>query len=188
MDKLILDMKKWNKIEYFFEMLILILTIIGLSLGVYSIEEEIFSFDGVMDQNVKIINIIVALSIVIFIFFICCKKRKKKNILLSKGKIVKAKFSKNEFKFGVRRYDHSYYVVGYLVEDNRTYRFNCKVLDFCSEGLEIFNEIKKRGTFPQISVLVEETNYNNYEMKVFDFLNETLEMNKDIVDEIRYRL
>ncbi len=188
MDKLILDMKKWNKIVYFLEMFVLILTITGFSLGIYSIEEEIFSVDGVMDQNVKIINILAVLSIVIIIFFICCKKRRKKKLLLSKGKIMEAKFSKNEFEFGIRRYDHSYYVVGYLVEDNCTYRFNCKVLDFHSEGLEIFNEIKKRGRFPKISVLVEEANYNNYEMKIFDFLNETLEMNKDIVDEIRYRL
>lgn len=61
----------------------------------------------------------------------------------------------------------------------------CEVLDPNYLGLKIFNEIKARGVFPNISILVDKNNYNNYEIQIYDFLNTTLEMNEEIVKAFR---
>lgn len=186
MDKLILDMKKWNRINYYENLVLLILAIMAFLMSIYLYEKIIFDDDTGLPPYLIVINILVVLIVAALTISFIIKKRNKRTSLLFNGKIVTANFSKNEFRFGFTRYYHTYNIVGYFVEGNHTYMFNAKVIDHSVYSLKIFNEIIKRGKFPPIPVLVEESNYNNYEMKVYEFLDETLKINKDIVDDIRY--
>ena len=180
-------MKKWNTINFYENLILLILSITALSMGIYLIEREIFYYDGIgMNPYVTLINIIVVLIVVGLTIRIIINKYDKRKSLLCNGKVVAANFSKDEFMFGFARYTHGYRITGYLLEDDYTYMFQCEVLDRNIETMMILDEIKKRGEFPPLPVRVECGNYNNYKILVFDFLNETLEMNKEIVDDVVY--
>lgn len=186
MNKQVSNMKRYNIISFYEQLFILILGIVGLSMGVYVFEKEIFYYDDTgMNPYVTGINILTVLIVATFIISFIVKKRNKRKSLLSNGKIVTANFSKDDFMFGVARSHHAYRINGYLVEDGHTYMFQCDVLDRSMETMMILDEIKKRGEFPPLPVLVERGNYNNYEIQAYDFLNETLEMNKEIVEDKR---
>lgn len=58
-------MKKWNTINFYENLILLILSITALSMGIYLIEREIFYYDGIgMNPYVTLINIIVVLIVV----------------------------------------------------------------------------------------------------------------------------
>lgn len=179
-------MKKYNTISFYEQLFILILGIVGFSMGVYVIEKEIFYYDDTgMNPYVTGINILVILIAATFTLSFIVKKRNKRKSLLSNGKIITVNFSKDDFMFAFARAHHAYRITGYLVEDGHTYMFQCDVLDRSMETMMILDEIKKKGEFPPLPVLVERGNYNNYEIQAYDFLNETLEINKEIVEDKR---
>lgn len=182
MDELIINIRKCTQINHYVEIVISLIGILGICFGMYYIVIELLADDASGMSFLFIVYAIVAIRIICH----SIKKYKCRKHLMTDGKIIKAKFNKSEFRFGLNRHYNKYYIVAYYVEGITTYRFNCEVLDFETRGLTIFNEIKTKGIFPDIPILVQKGNYSNYEMQIYDFLNETLELNKEIVDTIRY--
>lgn len=77
-----------------------------------------------------------------------------------------------------------YHFVSYYVDENRTYRFRCKVKDDQIDLYHIFTELEEKGNFPKLVVVVNPQNYNQYEALGYNFLLDTLEMNEELVEKI----
>ena len=98
-------------------------------------------------------------------------------------KLIQASFKKFKAIGKYGRISCTYNIVGYYIEGNRTYQFECEIYDTQRQVCEAFQYINNKGVFPEkIDVYVDSTNYNNYQMQVYEFLDATLKMNKELAE------
>ena len=75
-----------------------------------------------------------------------------------------------------------YFLVSYYVNENKTYRFRCKVKDDQVDLYHLFTKISEEGKLPKLTVLADSNNFNRYESLGYKFLLDMLEINAELVE------
>lgn len=189
MDELIIKMQKNKHCDipdkFFGECVLILACIIPLLIA------DIFINEVCYDTSIwGIVKKIIILCAVILIVISKVRKyvnfKKNRKSLECNKKQIQAIFNVKEFRtyISMRCYHLcSYYIVGYYIEGNRTYRFDCEIYDRQRPLSDVFGYIQEKGLFPEkIDVYVDATNYNNYQMQVYEFLDATLKMNRGLAE------
>lgn len=134
-----------------------------------------------------IINIIVGIILIFIIVFTFFKHYKRKKYLLDHGKRLETNLNKEEimtFMPGGKALSMGVYsLVSYYVNENKTYRFCCKVKDDQVDLYHIFTKICEEGELPKLTVLVDVNDFSRYEPLGYKFLLDMLEINTELVQK-----